>query len=342
MLGSYRLMLAMLVIIGHLLPLSTLGICAIDGFFILSGYLMTYVLEKTYSYNFSGRINFMLNRFLRLYPTYWILLAITLIMVVTTNGQITAYHASISLPNTWSSWFENASMIFLDFYPGSAQPRVIPPSWTLTIELFYYLLFVMGIGKTKKSTLIWLCFGIVFMVVNVFQGNANFNGSILGASLPFSIGALAFHYKEKYSSFLAKNTYNTFVLFVLLLGNIAVSELFDWYNDIYQKAFLLIVNYLLNVLLIVNLIFSKKMIISKRLDTILGSFSYPFYLFHWQVAFLVSYFAFNEPIHKAINTESFMLLGLTIVFLIPVGGLNFYFIEKPLEKVRARFKKRSL
>jgi peptidoglycan/LPS O-acetylase OafA/YrhL len=46
MFGSYRTFLAVLVIANHIGGISEIGRYAVYGFFVLSGYLMTYITSK--------------------------------------------------------------------------------------------------------------------------------------------------------------------------------------------------------------------------------------------------------------------------------------------------------
>ena len=50
MLGSFRFILALLVVTQHLLLIPSVGHFAVHGFFILSGFLMTLVMSDTYGY----------------------------------------------------------------------------------------------------------------------------------------------------------------------------------------------------------------------------------------------------------------------------------------------------
>jgi peptidoglycan/LPS O-acetylase OafA/YrhL len=79
-LGLFRIMLAISVLIGH----SSLifgtnignGVIAVKSFYIISCFLMALILTKKYhTYD-----NFLINRFLRLYPTY-IFLFLTVLVV---------------------------------------------------------------------------------------------------------------------------------------------------------------------------------------------------------------------------------------------------------------------
>jgi len=48
-----------------------IGFYMVFGFFVLSGYLMTFIMHKKYGYSVRGVGAYALNRFLRIYPLYW-------------------------------------------------------------------------------------------------------------------------------------------------------------------------------------------------------------------------------------------------------------------------------
>lgn len=74
MLGLMRFILALLVVVSHLTGggaspfFAHWGIFAVFGFYLISGYLMTIILNEKYFFNFT---TFALNRFLRLFPIYY-------------------------------------------------------------------------------------------------------------------------------------------------------------------------------------------------------------------------------------------------------------------------------
>lgn len=73
-----------------------LGIYAVFGFYIISGYLMTLVMHESYAYTARGRIRFALNRFLRLYPQYWTAALISMLLIITLGSEtVESYHKSI-------------------------------------------------------------------------------------------------------------------------------------------------------------------------------------------------------------------------------------------------------
>ena len=72
MFGTYRTFLALMVVAQHLGGLQAIGAYAVFGFYALSGYLMTLIMQKNYGYSPSGISKYALNRFLRIYPIYWV------------------------------------------------------------------------------------------------------------------------------------------------------------------------------------------------------------------------------------------------------------------------------
>src|ERR1700739_4737118 len=82
MFGSLRLLLALLVMLGHLVgseQVTHFGYYAVRGFFVLSGFLMTAGLNDIYE--FDAR-RFWINRALRLLPPYYVVCLFTLFVIV--------------------------------------------------------------------------------------------------------------------------------------------------------------------------------------------------------------------------------------------------------------------
>ena len=71
--GSWRFFLAFLVVISHLWKdmIGGPAAYAVWGFYVLSGYLMTLVLNEKYGPSINGLKRYAYNRFLRIYPLYW-------------------------------------------------------------------------------------------------------------------------------------------------------------------------------------------------------------------------------------------------------------------------------
>ena len=221
MFGTYRTILALSVMASHLISIHLIGTYAVHGFFILSGYLMTFVMSNSYGYSFNGVKSFAINRFLRLYPSYWVILIFTVLIVLWFGEENSSkYRNSIFLPDSPISFVENISLIYFNLFPWNITPRLSPPSWALTVELLFYLLIALGISKSKKATTLWFVCSLIYMSsTHLFDlENEYRHGFIIAGTLPFSLGAMIYHYRDYYSfPFLKKNSSSFFVLLVALV-----------------------------------------------------------------------------------------------------------------------------
>ena len=71
MFGIWRTLLAIEVVAYHILPLPLIGRYAVFSFFVLSGFLMTEIMQRAYGYTPGGSVRYLANRALRLLPSYW-------------------------------------------------------------------------------------------------------------------------------------------------------------------------------------------------------------------------------------------------------------------------------
>src|ERR1700722_2221241 len=82
--GLLRFMLAACVIAGHSSPIAGLPLLdaglAVKTFFMISGFYMTLILTSKYHAERGGYWLFISNRFLRIYPSYLVVLAVSGLM----------------------------------------------------------------------------------------------------------------------------------------------------------------------------------------------------------------------------------------------------------------------
>ena len=338
MFGIYRTLLAFIVVLHHLCSIPVIGHFAVHGFFILSGYLMTLIMNESYGYSINGFLAFFKNRLLRLYPIYWFILLLSLLIIFYYGEAFSqSYRRFIYIPNDLLGWIANFSLVYFDFFPNKIEPRISPPTWALTVELFFYLLIGLGISKTRHFSVIWFgCSFLYMFATHYFDGSYSSRySSLIAGTLPFSLGALIYHFQDKFL-FLKKSSCHQLLFAVIAItifntyvGAVVVYEShpsFFFYITFY-------LNYILNslvILLLINVNSSSKM---KSIDAEIGRFSYPMYLFHWQAGFLSSMLLWSEPILGA-SYKGFVSMLFSLCLCVVVSLLSIKIIENPLEKYR--------
>ncbi|MBC7876238.1 MAG: acyltransferase [Anaerolineales bacterium] len=338
-------MLAMLVMCQHLLNLAPLGQYAVFCFYVISGYLMTLIMHETYGYSWRGRYYFAINRVLRLYPIYWLIIGFTALLILYIGEDITRnYNPSLYLPNSPAELLQNISLVFASWNPITVFPRFVPPAWALTVELFFYFLICLGISKTLNRVRFWFFASLIYIAITYALGldDDSRYSPILAGSLPFSIGAWIYFYSKKgvISKSFSRIKLSARWLFVLLVANCILGlGLYYYLPDFYifhELAFY--TNLIIGSLLVYKIVTGDQILkLSEKIDKFIGDFSYPIYLSHWQVGLLVSFSLFGKPIHTLSRrgVESF-LLSIIVVFML--SYLLIVLIDKPIQRIRAKFK----
>ncbi|UPW19928.1 acyltransferase [Agarivorans sp. TSD2052] len=341
MFGSVRTFWALMVVFGHIFWLSDFGRFAVFGFYILSGYLMTYVMQNSYGYSNSGRKRFALNRFLRLYPAYWFACITSLILlIVLANYLPETGFSTIRLPHDSLSILSNITMIFPHWIPHTITPRLSPATWALTVEIFFYIAICLGVSKTLIRTYIWLGLSIAFVVfsytVDLFWHARYF--SIPAGSLPFAIGSLIYFMVKNQS---IPKSWNVFLKHpaVILILMVTISAVVAWLIpqglDHRVVELLFYLNMLISALLVMSLAMGYQVshLISKNLDKFIGDFSYPIYLLHYQASMIASVLLLGEvarfkPVFGSLDLVTVFTL-LTLLSLIVIKC-----IDIPVERLR--------
>ena len=327
MFGIYRTILALVVVVEHIGDVPMIGRCAVFGFYILSGYLMTLILQTAYGYSWQGLKLYVVNRILRIYPLYWAgcLLSVAIILWVGKDFS-RDYLGTMYLPRNSISAFKNIFILF----SIKTTPRLISPTWALSVELLFYLLIGIGISKTRRFSLIWFAASIGYAVYINYAGlDWNYRYySIFAASLPFSSGALIYHYNKELTSLpLFQKKFTLPLLAVLLL--VIFYFISPGSKAVRVSGFY--ASYLLQAMMII-ILSGKKL--PSAVDQWIGYFSYPIYLTHYQAGLIISKLT-------SLARGDLKLLLMTIPLVLAISLVFIYGIEHPFENIRKKVKQKT-
>ncbi|MFG0828756.1 acyltransferase family protein [Pseudomonas sp. CJQ_7] len=303
MLGFLRLALAILVSLNHLWMIYGVGRLAVFSFYVISGYLMTAILTETYGVTAQGIKRYAVNRLLRIYPSYLVSFVLFAAVFSLFDRQtLLHFDSNISTPSTIVDWLKNATLMGLDF---SAVDRTIPPSWTLFVELFYYALIPILLIASRRLVLLWLLIAAAYHVWIIAGASptdpsiaweARY-GNIAAGGLGFAIGACARLYLPA-----ALKTRSAFLVCLALFCSCYAFSAYWALTGTRPELqrILSTVGYygvMISAAPVVDYLARMR---RNGLSEKFGEFSYPFYLVHIPVGFLI--FHALDAEHKTATT----------------------------------------
>lgn len=133
-----------------LLPFFKYGVTGVDLFFLISGF----VIFRSISQVKSGA-EFLINRFCRLFPTYWVAVSFTFLIIFMNEHVVT----DLKTPINWEHYWYNMTMFQYYFN----VPNLDGPYWTMIVEMVFYLtMFVLLISKSLRSTVPFFVLLVLF------------------------------------------------------------------------------------------------------------------------------------------------------------------------------------
>lgn len=283
MLGALRLFLAIMVVANHLwLPLANqIGAPAVVGFYMISGYLMTLVLDRVYPATVVGTMHFLANRALRIFPIYWLAVLLTLLGVALFPQAFGSIYSLIRWPDSAAMWMSNLFLFNLTDCPVI----VVPPAWSLSVEFFFYI--AMGIAIARSQVLVHVWLGVSLAVaVYLALTEATFHVRyypVYAASAFFATGSFIYCHR----SWLARLALpgRVVVPLVLLFAAwplmVTASGYDRHYLGYYGAAGLFIV-------LFAAVLARPPSGLARNVDRLLGDLAYPVFLFHFFSAGVVN------------------------------------------------------
>ena len=330
MFGALRYVLAVMVVAQHVwAPFHNWsGVYAVFGFYVVSGYLMALVLNEVYPFTPGGTLRFLLNRALRIYAPYLVALAFAAWVAAAHPLVAGKIDPAMVLPANRDQWLAN--LLVLGLVPEYI-PRLISVAWSLRVELVMYGLMAVGLARGLRATLLWYAASLGYTLFFVLSG-APFDEryyTVQAASLPFALGALAYHLRPRLTW--RRHLPLAATLFALNWG---VAHLFGKIGTDYGMYLSLLVS----VYLVAVLRSPPAGVPSwlTRADRWLGNLSYPIFLLHWPIAVAVA-------VDQGLAPRPSWDLFLAALPPVHAAALALWLaVEWPLSRLRSRVRGRSV
>jgi peptidoglycan/LPS O-acetylase OafA/YrhL len=316
-LGSWRFFLALLVAVSHLWEQMIHGPAAyaVWGFFLISGYLMTHILKTRYADGLRGLGDYAINRFLRIYPAYWIACLfgwVALILMPLQGVNPAVLNAQFVMPGNWRDWLTNIGLLPL----WGAGNLLVPVSSALGIEVGVYLLMPL---LARAPAAAWLGLVLSALLNGQYglepQSFALRYSQFLTCFMAFAAGSLVSHYQQPLSRLAAPRASTLAWLAHSLLW--LVWDAWPWTLGLY-------VSLPLTAWVLVSFCGRKP----SAMDRWLGDLSYPVYLFHSVMAvWWMGYFGLQR-------SWDFMLTGLAGTLVLSCAVVMW--VDRPLERFKRR------
>lgn len=352
--GLLRLIFALTVVITHSHPVFgfTLGnsVIAVRAFFIISGFYMALVLERKYkSYK-----SFVVNRFLRIYPVYWVVMILSLclgLFLIWWKGM------SAGLLDHYILYFGNLSFIskFLLFvsqviifgrniimYSGlnpvsgsfvwNAKMAYEIPSfpfliaaqaWALGLILCFYLVAPFLV-KIKLRML--LLFGLLLIIIRVGCRGLGMVGYYYDYMMfPFELiffvmGILSYHLYARIKDGRFSKKIGTIGFWVIVIYVMS-------FQYVRISFAILEIGFYLTLSLLIPFIFTMSK--NSLLDRSIGEYAYPVYISHGLVGTVLSgLFFFKHPEYNNYMAIAYFVPTMIFSFLL------LKFVQFPIDKIR--------
>lgn len=159
---------------GHFLfDIFSFGGSGVDIFFVLSGFIITYTNSRNIAVP-RAATGFVKRRFIRIFPIYWIIISVLLLV-------------RVAFPSFYNTGMDMHPANLIGTYLLLPDHFMINGvSWSLTNELFFYLLFLIAfLLPSPRVSFVLMC---IYMLVLLIPGIAGYDysgGNILTQLLLF-------------------------------------------------------------------------------------------------------------------------------------------------------------
>lgn len=335
--GLFRVVLASFVVIAHLseglAATSHLGVFAVTGFYVLSGYLITRVLQDVY--RFDGW-SFWTNRVLKLFPVYYIGCVFALSLIASFPVKTATF-----LPSVWAAhpkhadWLAVATIVPMGL--GGYTFRPVPSIWSVGVELINYALLFVFTARRASFAAVTLVAALALHALSLANGEpwSLRYAPAPAAALPFAIGALIYFGLRSRPAAMRRGVvagaamaWFAVLVAVGVTGGIRPTAGFD-------------VGFYANMLAVSALVVAlaagqvrRQAGIWSEVDRQFGALAYPMFVMHWIVGFVISQSMFGGETRGL--GLAFVTLAATVALSRGLCHLQDAIIEPLRDRIRGR------
>lgn len=327
--------------------LANYGAMGVDLFFVLSGFLITGILLDTRKRPFYFR-NFYMRRALRIFPLYYGVLLIGLVLV---PAFFDIPELSKTVENQAWLWGYSAN-IFVSIHGEWEALPFFSHFWSLAIEEHFYLVWPLVVffndGPRLKRIALWVaCGALLLRLLMVFW---HVNEIAIYSLTPARMDALAL---GGYMAALARDEggeerLKKLARRVAIIGGafVVVSFFFTLYLPQAQPYFHELRGSAFNALLGSLLIFALagpaflQRIFSSRTMRFFGKYSYGLYVFHFLYGYLLLRYSTVDVVSRWLGSEALAILTqamLATSLAVVIAFLSYNLYEKHFLKLKKYF-----
>ena len=324
-----------------------LGVIGVSFFFVLSGFLITYLmlLEKKNFNSISVR-KFYLRRILRIWPLYFLLLIVGF-FILPKLTYIPYFSEDLSSNFKWNLIMYILMLPNLAFSFFLAVP-LIGQLWSIGVEEQFYLIWPVLLKYFKKINInllikilvIWLFIkGLVLFIFKISDENwviilknnlamLKFENMIIGA-----IGALLLTEKKiKLLNFIYKKYVLLFSMFGIFISLFILPDFFNDFLHLIHSFFFII------IILNVSCNSSSFLKLENTFYNLLGKISYGIYMYHLVVIYFTIKFLDYCNMFDPENIYSNLLLYIMVISITSlISYMSYTLFERKFLKIKSRY-----
>ncbi|MFI5492436.1 acyltransferase family protein [Actinoplanes sp. NPDC051859] len=288
------------------------GYLGVDLFFMISGFV---ICMSGWGRSLG---EFFASRVARLYPAYWACVVLSAIVIV-------LFPVSGIVPGNTSVSLGDVAINLTMLQEPLRAPSVDAVYWTLWTELRFYLLFAVFVvipGTTYRRTVLFCAGWMTASVLTPAVHHPVFTMVTLGYFGPFFVAGITMYLMHRYGPT------------PLLWAIVALSWVVNLYNlgprgtvqpgwevALWPAALIVTLSYA--ALLVIALGYTDRL--NWRWLTVAGALTFPFYLLHRRIGFVLIQYGFD-----ATGLPAGVLVAGAIVVLLAVSWLVYRLVERPL------------
>ncbi|MCD6017246.1 MAG: acyltransferase family protein [Bacteroidetes bacterium] len=344
--GILRTILALAVVVYHSNKIFGLRMCggqvAVEAFYIISGFYMALILNEKYIGPGHYR-KFILSRFFRIFPVYWIVLILALMLSLTGYAAfdhpyyIARYISNYDCLSGFTIFYfilENIIVFgqdvlyflrldelcqpiltynVLSFKHAGYQYLLVPQAWTISIECMFYLIAPFLVTRKLKWQLVLVLLGLItkFYFANIhYLCFDPWTYRFFPFEFAFFIaGSIAYRFYKYLQQKPVANIYGYALLIVSVCGIFVYDEIKlpdEPKNSIYYL-------FILGSIPFIFLAFKDN-----KMDRYIGELSFSVYISHHLMVSIFRGYFFSNPQYLYLYGYTVVFSSLILAFLLQI------------------------